>query len=325
MRARRAAVALTFASVPVAVIGLAAAPASSHGTMQTPISRALTCYQENPESPRSAACKAAVAAGGPQAFYDWNGIRIGDAGGRHRQRIPDGRLCSAGNAAFKGLDLARADWPATRLTSGASYTFRFKATARHRGGFQLYITRNGYNPAKPLRWSDLERAPFLSKADPAVRNGAYTLPGRLPAGKTGRHLIYGIWQRSDSPEAFYSCSDVIFGKGGSSGGAVTTGAGTGAGTTPSKPPTPAPPGPSKPAAGSPPTTAASGHHHGAVDLRARPASGGTPAEGTATGTALIAGAAGLTLGGIGGLLLTGRRRRTGTDTGTDTGTGRHEA
>jgi chitin-binding protein len=33
---------------------------------------------------------------------------------------------------------------------------------------------------------------------------------RLPAGKTGRHLIYVIWQRSDSPEAFYSCSDVTY-------------------------------------------------------------------------------------------------------------------
>jgi len=32
----------------------------------------------------------------------------------------------------------------------------------------------------------------------------------LPLDKTGRHAIYCIWQRDDSREAFYSCSDVIF-------------------------------------------------------------------------------------------------------------------
>jgi chitin-binding protein len=36
---------------------------------------------------------------------------------------------------------------------------------------------------------------------------------KLPKGKAGHRLIYTIWQRSDSPEAFYSCADVIFGDG----------------------------------------------------------------------------------------------------------------
>merc|ERR1712062_750838 len=30
-------------------------------------------------------------------------------------------------------------------------------------------------------------------------------------GKSGKHVIYAVWQRNDSPEAFYSCSDVVFG------------------------------------------------------------------------------------------------------------------
>src|SRR5262245_18127201 len=103
---RRAAVAVASG---VGAVVLAAAPASAHGTMGDPVSRVAQCYAENPESPRSDACKAAVAAGGTQALYDWNGIRIGDVAGRHQARIPDGRLCSAGNDEFKGLDLARAD------------------------------------------------------------------------------------------------------------------------------------------------------------------------------------------------------------------------
>ncbi|WP_145503569.1 lytic polysaccharide monooxygenase, partial [Streptomyces sp. CFMR 7] len=28
---------------------------------------------------------------------------------------------------------------------------------------------------------------------------------------TGRHIVYKVWQRHDSPEAFYGCSDVAFG------------------------------------------------------------------------------------------------------------------
>lgn len=37
-------------------------------------------------------------------------MRIGDAVYRHRELIPDGELCSAGNEAFAGLDPARTDW-----------------------------------------------------------------------------------------------------------------------------------------------------------------------------------------------------------------------
>ena len=32
----------------------------------------------------------------------------------------------------------------------------------------------------------------------------------LPQGKTGKHVIYNVWQRSDSQEAFYACIDVSF-------------------------------------------------------------------------------------------------------------------
>lgn len=215
---RKAVAAAATAVVPLVLTGLAAAPASAHGTMGTPVSRVLTCYAENPESPKSDACKAAVAAGGTQAFYDWNGVRIGDVDGQHQQRIPDGKLCSAGNDEFKALDLARADWPATRLSSGQQ-TLSFRVTAQHKGTFALYITDDSYDPSQPLKWSDLESEPFATVTDPSVVNGGYVLPVKVPA-RSGRQLIYAIWQRSDSPEAFYSCSDVVFG--GSSAAATTT-------------------------------------------------------------------------------------------------------
>ncbi|GGW48912.1 chitin-binding protein [Streptomyces lucensis JCM 4490] len=242
-RARRRAVAV-LGVTPLALTALAAAPASAHGSMGDPVSRVAQCYAEGPESPDSAACRAAVAAGGTQALYDWNGIRIGDANGRHRQLIADGRLCSAGNEEFKGLDLARADWPATSVRKGP-YTFKYRVTAPHKGTFTVYLTKPGYDPAKTLAWSELDlEHPVATVTDPAASGGFYTFSGTLPE-RSGRQLLYAVWQRSDSPEAFYSCSDVDFGGGtdGAGGTGGTAGGGTaGAGTAPA-PPAPATPAP----------------------------------------------------------------------------------
>ncbi|MDJ0343124.1 lytic polysaccharide monooxygenase [Streptomyces sp. H10-C2] len=207
---RKAAAVAVMGFAPLVLTGLAAAPASAHGSMENPVSRVSACYAEGPENPRSAACKAAVAAGGRQALYDWNSVRDGEAGGRSRSKVPDGQLCSGGNAEYKGLDLARADWPATGMSSG-SFTFKYRATAPHKGSFDLYITKDGYDPSKQLKWSDLEAKPFASVTDPTLTNGSYVFSGTVPK-RAGRHLIYSVWQRSDSTEAFYSCSDVVFGK-----------------------------------------------------------------------------------------------------------------
>lgn len=211
MRSWRSAMAATVLGGLVILLStLLSGVANAHGSMQSPISRIYGCYLEGPEHPTSAACKAAVALGGTQALYDWNEVNLPNANGQSRQLIPDGKLCSAGRDKYKGIDLARADWTATTLRSGASYTFSYKATAPHRGTFQFYVTRNGYQPTSPLKWSDLEDSPFRTATNPSLVNGSYQISGTLPQGKTGRHLIYVIWQRSDSPEAFYSCSDVVF-------------------------------------------------------------------------------------------------------------------
>ncbi|MEJ8647171.1 lytic polysaccharide monooxygenase [Streptomyces sp. MS1.AVA.3] len=211
MSVRRKATGIALTGIaPVALTVLTASPAAAHGSMTDPVSRVSACFAEGPESPKSAACKAAVQAGGTQALYDWNGVRDGNAGGQSKTRIPDGKLCSANSAEYKGLDLPRADWPSSPMRAG-SHTFRYKATAPHRGSFELYLTKSSYDPAKPLKWSDLESKPFAKVTDPKLTNGEYVFDGKVPA-RSGRHLIYSIWQRSDSPEAFYTCSDVVFGK-----------------------------------------------------------------------------------------------------------------
>ncbi|MGW0842972.1 lytic polysaccharide monooxygenase auxiliary activity family 9 protein [Streptomyces sp. NPDC002787] len=219
-RRKAAAAAGAVGVAPLALTAFAAGPAVAHGSLGDPVSRVAQCYAEGPESPRSAACRAAVAAGGTQALYDWNGVRIGDAAGRHRELIPDGKLCAAGNEAFKGLDLARADWPATSVRAG-SHTFKFRVTAPHKGTFTVYVTKAGHDPSQPLAWDDLDLAdPVATATAPAASGGFYTFSGTLPQ-RSGRHLLYAVWQRSDSPEAFYSCSDVTFGGGGAGDGSAS--------------------------------------------------------------------------------------------------------
>ncbi|MFH0517189.1 lytic polysaccharide monooxygenase [Streptomyces sp. M41] len=231
MPARRKAAAAVLGLTPLALTALATAPATAHGSMGDPVSRVSQCYAEGPESPKSAACKAAVTAGGTQALYDWNGIRIGNANGRHQELIPDGKLCSANSEAFKGLDLARADWPVTSVSQG-SYTFKYRVTAPHKGTFKVYITKPGYDPTKPLAWNDLDLAnPVATATDPAASGGFYTFSGKLPE-RSGKQLLYAVWQRSDSPEAFYSCSDVSFGGGdGAAGGTTDDSGSTGSGSS----------------------------------------------------------------------------------------------
>ncbi|HCT8843364.1 TPA: chitin-binding protein CbpD, partial [Pseudomonas aeruginosa] len=147
------------------------------------------------------------------ALYDWNGVNQGNANGNHQAVVPDGQLCGAGKALFKGLNLARSDWPSTAIAPDASGNFQFvyKASAPHATRyFDFYITKDGYNPEKPLAWSDLEPAPFCSITSVKLENGTYRMNCPLPQGKTGKHVIYNVWQRSDSPEAFYACIDVSF-------------------------------------------------------------------------------------------------------------------
>lgn len=254
MRTRTRAFLSAAATLPVLAVTLVVTggPTQAHGAMTFPSTRTHVCFKEGPENPDTPACRDAIAQGGTQPLYDWFGLLIGNAAGRHREIIPDGQLCGAGTAKYAPYNMARADWPVTRVQAGATVTFRYNAWAPHPGTWSLYVTRNGFDITQPLKWSDLEPAPFNEVTDPP-KNGSsadgaeYTWQGRLP-NKSGRHIIYSIWQRSDSPEAFYNCSDVVFG-----GTGATAPPGTPAPTTPAPTdPAPTTPAPTDPA----PTTPA---------------------------------------------------------------------
>lgn len=200
-------VAGTAVVLPLALAG----PAAAHGAPVSPVSRAAACASGSGQYVGTAACRAAAAAnGGSRPFADWDNLRVAGVAGRDRQVIPDGRLCSGGLAAFRGLDLPRTDWPATRLTPGSAFTMAYGTTIPHQGTFRLYLTREGYDPTRPLTWSALASDPFVKVTDPPVSGGAYRIGGRLPSDRTGRHVLFTIWQNSSTPDTYYSCSDVVF-------------------------------------------------------------------------------------------------------------------
>ncbi|MFE0965903.1 lytic polysaccharide monooxygenase [Streptomyces fungicidicus] len=206
--AHRTALAAVFAT-PLLLPLWAAGPAGAHGAPTDPVSRVVACSPEGGERAGSAACRAAVAAnGGP--FTAWDNLRVAGVGGRDRQRIPDGRLCSGGLPAYRGLDLARTDWPATRVAPGGALPVTYASTIPHTGTFRMYLTRPGYDPAKPLTWSDLPAKPFAEVTDPALTDGAYRFRVTLPSDRTGRHVLYTVWRNSGTPDTYYSCADVVF-------------------------------------------------------------------------------------------------------------------
>ncbi len=200
------------AAAAAAMLTLASgAPAAAHGAPTSPTSRTASCGAEGDASD-TAACRAALRQS-PKLAEQWDNVRVADVRGRDREVIPDGKLCSAGIRAYAGLDLARADWPVTTLSPGADQRFTYRGTIGHHGTFRLYVTRPGYSPDRQLTWSDLEPEPFLTVVDPPLHGGSYRFEGALPADRSGRQLIYTIWQNSDTPDTYYSCSDVDFGAG----------------------------------------------------------------------------------------------------------------
>jgi chitin-binding protein len=204
--ATAAAVAL---AAPLLLTTWAAGTASAHGAPTSPVSRVVACSPEGGSLIRTSACKAAIAANGAP-FTAWDNLRVGGVNGRDRSVIPDGKLCSGGLPAYKGLDLARADFPSTRLTPGAALTLTYGSTIPHTGTFKLYLSKQGYSATRPLKWSDLPEKPFATATDPAMVDGAYRIKATLPSDRTGRQMLFTIWQNSSTTDTYYSCSDVVF-------------------------------------------------------------------------------------------------------------------
>ncbi|MFF1839854.1 lytic polysaccharide monooxygenase [Streptomyces sp. NPDC058231] len=193
-RASAAVVGLAIAGVSM----FATSSASSHGYTDNPISRQKLCANGTVTD-----CGA----------IQWEPQSVEAPKGFPAAGPADGKICSGGHDNFSALDDPRGgNWPATKVTAGQGFSFRWQFTARHATtDFRYYITKNGWDPTKPLTRAALESQPFMT-----VPYGGQQPPetltqqGTIPTQKTGKHIILSVWNIADTGNAFYACSDVQF-------------------------------------------------------------------------------------------------------------------
>ncbi|MDH6609677.1 putative carbohydrate-binding protein with CBM5 and CBM33 domain [Streptomyces sp. SAI-208] len=192
-----------------AVVGLAttgavvlsSGGASGHGYTDLPISRQKLCQNGTVTNCGSIQWE-------PQSVEGPKGFPAGGPA--------DGQICNAGLSQFSQLSAPRtpsgAAWPATKVTGGQSYTFRWQFTAMHATtDFKYYVTKAGWNQNHNLARSDLNLTPFLTVPYNGQRPpSTLSHSGTLPSGLSGRHVIVAVWTIADTANAFYACSDVTF-------------------------------------------------------------------------------------------------------------------
>ncbi|NEE04699.1 lytic polysaccharide monooxygenase [Phytoactinopolyspora halotolerans] len=206
----------------VAAILVNPGTANAHGASVFPGSRQYLCWvdalqQDGSLNPSNPACADAVAQSGTTPLYNWFGNLNPSNDGGTVGAIPDGRICDGGGEGpydFSPYNAMRDDWPKTHLTAGDTYQFQHNNWAHHPGTFNVYLTEPGWDPSSPLAWSDLEL--IHSEVDPPATGGPgnednyYYWDVTFPSDRSGDHLVFVHWVRSDSPEDFFSCSDIVF-------------------------------------------------------------------------------------------------------------------
>ncbi len=224
-----AAAVLTAAAAAVVV---AQSPAAAHGSVTDPPSRNYGCWARwgtdhlNPNMAQTDPMCAQAWQANPDTMWNWNGLYREGVAGNHQAAIPDGQLCSGGrtqNGRYGSLDTV-GNWVAA--TKPNNFTLTLTDAAQHGADYlRIYITRQGFDPTtQPLTWASLELVNTTGRYAPAGQYQAQVNAG----SRTGRHVIYTIWQASHLDQSYYLCSDVNF-----TGGSGPTGAPSTPNTSPS--------------------------------------------------------------------------------------------
>lgn len=210
-------------AISFAIGAMLSQSAWSHGAVSYPISRQYQCYKEggfwgSVDSVPNAGCRAAVKVSQQYPLVQWNEVAANPSP-RHdpaaiKKAVPNGLLCAAGDGKKAGLDVPQsAGWKLTLVKPG-KMELTWDATAPHNPAtYKVYITKAGANyQNRALQWDDLEEIasgdmpPPIASAYPQQ----YKIPVTIPAGRSGKAMLYSIWQRNDSGnEGFFNCSDIL--------------------------------------------------------------------------------------------------------------------
>ncbi|MCC2315022.1 lytic polysaccharide monooxygenase [Cellulomonas xiejunii] len=242
----------------LAATGLVATSASAHGSVTDPPSRNYGCWDREggthmdpAMAQRDPMCWQAFQAN-PNTMWNWNGNFREGVGGRHEEVIPNGQLCSAGKTQ-NGL-YASLDTPGPWIMKTVPNTFKLTLTdgAMHGADYmRIYVSKAGFDPTtEALGWDDID---LIKETGRYPTTGLYETDVTIPAGRSGRAVLFTIWQASHLDQPYYICSDININ---GTAPTPTPGPTTPAPTTPA-PTTPAPttPAPTTPAPTTPaPTT-----------------------------------------------------------------------
>ncbi len=198
----------------VAAVVVVQSPAGAHGSVTDPPSRNYGCWARwgtdhlNPNMAQTDPMCAQAWQANPDTMWNWNGLYREGVGGNHQAVIPDGQLCSGGrtqNGRYASLDTV-GNWVAA--TKPNNFTLTLTDAAQHGADYlRIYITRQGFDPTtQPLTWASLELVNTTGRYAPAPQYQAQVNAG----SRTGRHVVYTIWQASHLDQPYYLCSDVNF-------------------------------------------------------------------------------------------------------------------
>jgi chitin-binding protein len=212
---RRALRALTLLSAAVLFLTPWVDAAFAHGSVVDPASRNYGCWQrwgsdfQNPKMQQEDPMCWQAWQDNPNAMWNWNGLYRNGAGGNFQAALPDGKLCSGGlteSGRYRSMDVPGA-WKMANVHN--TFSVHLMDQARHGADYLLvYVTRQGYNAlTQPLRWSDLE---LVRKTGKYAPGSDYVVDNLSAPGRTGRHVVFTIWQASHMDQAFFFCSDVNF-------------------------------------------------------------------------------------------------------------------
>jgi chitin-binding protein len=124
----------------------------------------------------------------------------------------DGEIASGGNGRFSQLDEQTPVRWAKKPISAGNKNFTWHFTANHRSrDWRYFITKPDWNPSQPLSRSSFDLTPFCqysggnqSPPTPLVHNC------NVPGGRTGYHIVLGVWDVGDTSNSFYQVVDVEF-------------------------------------------------------------------------------------------------------------------
>jgi predicted carbohydrate-binding protein with CBM5 and CBM33 domain len=208
------------APLVAAVVGLILVPwsdsAEAHGSVVDPASRSYGCAErwgedhQNPAMEQEDPMCWQAFQENPNTMWNWMSLFRENLNGQFEQNIPDGKLCSAGdaqNGLASSLDETGA-WTTTDVSN--TFTINLQDNASHGADYILvYVTKQGYDPTtEPLGWDDLE---LVKETGSYPEQGEYVVEDVSAPGRTGHHVVYTIWQASHLDQTYFICSDVNFG------------------------------------------------------------------------------------------------------------------